>query len=61
MVLVLKEGASKEEMEAIDKKIANEKIVAGFDAKKYNGILSLDKDPLKIQQDLRNEWERNIS
>lgn len=61
MVLVLKEGATKEEMEAIDQTIASKNKPAGFNAKKYNGILPLNKDPLKLQEELRNEWERNIS
>ena len=61
MVLVLKKGASKEEIEAIDKKLYRKKASIGFDAKKYNGILKLKKDPLIIQKKLRDEWERNFS
>ncbi len=60
MVLVLKKGASKEEMEAIEKKLYSKKHVKGFNAKKYNGILKLKEDPLAIQKRLRDEWERNI-
>jgi len=29
----------------------------GFNAKKYNGVLSLNEDPLEIQLKLRDEWE----
>lgn len=61
MVLILKEGASKKEIEAIEKKLSQEKTIRGFNAKKYNGILSLNEDPLDIQLKLRDEWERNIS
>ena len=61
MVLVLKKGASKEDIEAIDKKLYRKKTPTGFDAKKYNGILKLKKDPLIIQKKLRDEWERNFS
>lgn len=61
MVLVLKKGASKEEIEAIEKKLYCKKVPTGFDAKKYNGILKLNKDPLTIQKKLRDEWERNLS
>jgi len=62
MVLVLKKGASKKEIEAIEKKLYKEKMVAaGFNAKKYNGILKLKEDPLSIQKKLRDEWERNFS
>jgi hypothetical protein len=58
MVLVLKKGASKKEIEANEKKLYREKASMGFNAKKYNGILNLKKDPLAIQLKLRNEWER---
>ncbi|MDB5118371.1 MAG: hypothetical protein JWQ79_3863 [Mucilaginibacter sp.] len=59
MVLTLKKGASKKEIEAIEKKLYKEKFSGGFNAKKYNGVLSLKEDPLAIQLNLRNEWERN--
>ena len=60
MVLILKKGASKKEIEAIEKKIYQEKASGGFNAKKYNGILStVIEDPLTIQLRLRNEWESN--
>jgi len=61
MVLVLKKGASKKEIEAIEKKLYQEKPSAGFNAKKYNGVLSLSEDALSIQLKLRDEWERDIS
>jgi len=60
MVLVLKKGASKKEIEAIEKKLYKEKPSNGFDAKKYNGALSLKEDPLTIQLKLRDEWERDL-
>jgi len=61
MVLLLKKGASKKEIEAIEKKLYKEKPLPGFNAKKYNGILSLTEDPLSIQLKLRDEWERDLS
>jgi hypothetical protein len=61
MVLVLKKGASKKEIEAIEKKLYGEKVSIGFNAKKYNGVLKLKEDPLTIQLKLRNEWERDLS
>ena len=61
MVLVLKKGAGKKEIEAIDKKLYKGKVKAGFDAKKYNGVLKLREDPMAIQKKLRNEWETNFS
>lgn len=61
MVLTLKKGASKKEIEAIEQKLYKEKNSGGFDAKKYNGVISLSESPLTIQSKLRNEWERDIS
>ena len=58
MVLVLKKGASKKEIEAIEKKLYGEKASVGFNAKKYNGILNVKEDPLTMQLKLRDEWER---
>jgi len=59
MVLLLKNGASKKEIEAIEKKLNRGKTSSGFNAKKYNGVLSLKEDPLTIQLKLRDEWERD--
>lgn len=59
MVLVLKKGASKKEIEDIEKKLYSEKSPRGFNAKKYNGVLPLKEDPLDIQLKLRDEWERD--
>jgi hypothetical protein len=61
MVLVLKKGASKKDIEEIEKKLYKNVVVAGFNAKKYNGVLKLKEDPLTIQNRLRNEWERDFS
>ena len=61
MVLVLKEGASKKEIREIEEQLYSEKASKGFNAKKYNGALSLKEDALSIQQKLRNEWERDLS
>jgi len=61
MVLILKKGASKKDIEAIEKKLYKEKTLSGFNAKKYNGIIKLKEDPLAIQKRLRNEWERNFN
>ncbi|MEO8885254.1 MAG: hypothetical protein ABI367_04265 [Mucilaginibacter sp.] len=61
MVLLLKKGANKKDIEAIEKKLYKEKALSGFNAKKYNGVLSLKEDPLTSQLNLRNDWERDIS
>lgn len=57
MKLLLKNGVSKEEIDAIEKQLYKEKPARGFDAKKYNGTLALKEDPLNIQLKLRDEWE----
>lgn len=61
MVLVLNKGASKKEIEDLEEKLNNKKNTGGFNAQKYNGVLSLKEDALTIQQKLRDEWERDIS
>lgn len=60
MVLVLKKGATKEEIAELEKKLYRAESTGGFNAKKYNGVLKMQEDPLVIQQQLRDEWERNF-
>ena len=60
MVLVLKSGAGKKEIEAIEKKLSKGES-SGFNAHKYNGVLKIKGDALAIQKKLRDEWERDIS
>ena len=60
IVLVLKKGAGKKEIALIEEKLYSSKTTAGFNAKKYNGVLKLKSNPLSIQKKLRNEWERNF-
>jgi len=60
MVLVLKRGASKSAIAAIEKKLSKGK-ATGFNAKKYNGSLKLKGEALEIQKQLRDEWERDFS
>lgn len=61
MVLILKKGASKAEVADLNKKLYQQKSKSGFNAKKYNGLLKIKGDPLRIQNNLRDEWERDIS
>lgn len=56
MVVVLKKGASREEIEKLRIKPALKK-PAGVDTKKYCGVLKLKEDPLIIQKKMRDEWE----
>ena len=53
MVVVLKKGASKKEMQTIAKKLQKN---TGIDTKKYCGTISLTEDPLAIQKKMRDEW-----
>lgn len=62
MVYILKRGASKKEIETLEKKIyTNKVVITGFNAKKCNGALKLKEDALSIQKKLRDEWERDFS
>jgi len=57
MVTVLRQGATKKSIRSILKKLAKEIKPIGVDVYKYCGKISLKKDALKIQTELRNEWE----
>ena len=57
MVSVLKKGATKKDMEAVNKKLSRVQPKKKLDARKYSGILHLKGDPLEMQKKLRNEWE----
>lgn len=61
MVLVLKKGATKKDIEEIDKILYKKKSKGGFDAKKYNGILPHLEEGMVVQKRMRDEWERDIS
>jgi hypothetical protein len=54
MVLILKKGADKKEMNSISEKLREPK---GVDTKKYCGTIKLKEDPLAIQKKMRDEWE----
>ncbi len=56
MVLVLKKGASKKEIEAINEKLAKNHKKKRFDAYKHCGVIKLQEDALAIQKRLRDEW-----
>lgn len=53
MVLVLKKGATKKEMESITHKLEKK---IGVDTKKYCGVIQLKENPLAIQKEMRDEW-----
>ena len=53
MVLILKKGASKKEMDDITEKLKATKCI---DTKAYCGAIKLKEDPLVMQKKMRNEW-----
>ncbi len=56
MVATLKQGATKEYIDELLKKIANEIRPKGVNTRKYCGVIELKEDSLKIQKRLRDEW-----
>jgi len=56
MVIVIKKGATKDEILSLLEahKTSPGK---GIEIKKYCGIIRLREDPLKLQKKWRNEWE----
>lgn len=58
MVITIKKGASKEEINSLFEKAAKEfKNNKGFDAHKFCGTVKFNADGLIIQKRLRDEWE----
>ena len=57
MVYILQKGASKKEIDALNKKISKKQSGKKLDAYKYCGTIQLKDDPLSIQKKIRNEWE----
>jgi hypothetical protein len=57
MVLVLKKGATKKQMEQLNKKLQSLPALKKLQTKKYLGVIKLKTDPLATQKLLRNEWE----
>jgi hypothetical protein len=53
MLLVLKKGAGKKEIEKINKKLSQIPSMGKLSAKKYCGVIKLKGDPLTIQKQLR--------
>lgn len=57
MVTTLRQGATKKSIRSILENIAKELKPKGVDVYKYVGKISLKKDALNIQRELRDEWE----
>tara|TARA_R110000850_G_scaffold125647_1_gene244178 strand:+ start:459 stop:635 length:177 start_codon:yes stop_codon:yes gene_type:complete len=57
MTTVLRKGSTPEQIAKILEDLKSRVVVKdGLDAEKFCGQLKLDIDPLKIQQELRDEW-----
>jgi len=54
MVTIIKKGTNKKDLE---KAFSNLKSKKKFDAYKYCGTIKLNRDPLEIQERMRDEWE----
>ncbi len=58
-MLVLKKGASKEEIAELSKKIGLRTSKKGLDTSKYVGTVKFGgEDALMIQKRMRSEWDR---
>ena len=57
MVTVLRQGATKKSIRTILENVAKDLTQKGVDVYKYVGKISLKKDALNIQRELRNEWK----
>ena len=55
--MTIKQGATKKSIKNILEYLSKEIKSKGVDTYKYVGKISLNKDALNIQRELRNEWE----
>jgi hypothetical protein len=55
LVLVLKKGATKKQMDNLNKKLSKKTV--GVNTKKFCGVIKLKEDPLTIQKQMRGEWQ----
>jgi predicted HTH domain antitoxin len=56
MVTLLKQGATKKNIKKVLDGISREREMVGVDTYKYCGKISLNRDALIIQKELRDEW-----
>ena len=58
MVMTIKKGSDKKDIDSILKKLSTLKRSSkGFDAEKFCGVIKLDESPIDIQSKLRSEWD----
>ncbi len=56
MVTLLKRGATKKNIKKVLDGMSKEREMVGVDTYKYCGKISLNRDALIIQKELRDEW-----
>jgi hypothetical protein len=57
MVTTLKYGSDKQVIKSILERLKKQNSRSGFDAYKFCGVISLEEEPLKIQKNMRDEWQ----
>lgn len=57
MVNVLKQGATKKNIQLLLRRILQTKELKGIDAYKYCGAIRLKADALSVQKKMRDEWK----
>lgn len=57
MTVVLDKKIKKKEFQKILASMASEKDTKGVNTLQYCGVIKLEKDPLAIQKEMRNEWK----
>jgi len=57
MVVVIKKGSSKENMEAVIRKLYKKE---GFPARKLCGTVKFKENPIVIQRNRRDEWNNTL-
>ena len=57
MTVVLDKKIKKKEFQKILASMVSEKDAKGVNTFKYCGVIKLEKDPLAIQKEMRNEWK----
>jgi len=57
MVMEIRRGDDKRNIEELLKKLGSDKPIKGIDAHKYCGILNLKENPEDLQKKMRSEWD----
>ena len=57
MVMEIRKGDNKQNIEELLAQLGSERPLNGIDAYKYCGILNLEDSPIDIQKQMRSEWD----